>query len=164
MLQSVRASEITLLFRGRVIFKQYIKKTCSGIRFFKLCGLTGYTYDMKVYLGRNWPCTTQDVTVTHVTVLDLTRWVEWQGHEFLFFCWLVWNWTKRKIKCCGNVGSNRKGMPWDLGQKSLRLIWGHLSDNCGWYHSTDLEGQNRCAHVHWCARFMGRRKMLWCCS
>ena len=38
-----------------MIFKQYIPKNRKrfGIKIFKLCDSTGYTYDMKVYLGKD---------------------------------------------------------------------------------------------------------------
>jgi len=35
---------------------------------FKLCDSTGYTYDMKVYLGKDKQRTAQHVTATHATV------------------------------------------------------------------------------------------------
>jgi len=42
-------------FKGRVLFKQYIPKKGKhfGIKMFKLCDSTGYTYDMNVYFGKD---------------------------------------------------------------------------------------------------------------
>jgi hypothetical protein len=62
-------------FKGRVIFKQYIpkKRKRFGIKIFKLCDSTGYTYSMKVYLGKDRKRTAQHVTATHATVTELTR-------------------------------------------------------------------------------------------
>ena len=47
--------EIIVKFKGRVLFIQYIltKRKCFGIKRFKLCYSTGYTYDMNVYLGKD---------------------------------------------------------------------------------------------------------------
>jgi len=39
-------------FKGRVIFRQYIpkKRKRFGVKIYKLCDKTGYTYDMAVYV------------------------------------------------------------------------------------------------------------------
>ena len=44
--------EVIVKFKGRVIFRQYIPKKHKhfGIKIYKLCDETGYTYDMAVYL------------------------------------------------------------------------------------------------------------------
>ena len=66
-----------------MIFKQYIPKNRKrfGIKIFKLCDSTGYTYDMKVYLGKDRQSTAQHVTATHATVTELTRKIEERGHK-----------------------------------------------------------------------------------
>jgi len=48
-------NEVIVKFKGRVLFKQYIptKRKSFGIKMFKLCDSTGYTYDMNVYLGKD---------------------------------------------------------------------------------------------------------------
>ena len=47
--------EVIVKFKGRVLFKQYIPKKGKhfGIKMFKLCDSTGYTYDMNVYFGKD---------------------------------------------------------------------------------------------------------------
>ena len=47
--------EVIVKFKGRVIFRQYIAKKHKrvGIKIYKLCDETGYTYNMTVYLGRD---------------------------------------------------------------------------------------------------------------
>jgi hypothetical protein len=47
--------EITVLFKGRVDFKQHIPKKhkCFGIKIYKLCDSKGYMYNMRVYLGKD---------------------------------------------------------------------------------------------------------------
>ena len=46
--------EVIVKFKGRIVFKQYIpkKRKRFGIKMFKLCDSTEYTYNMNVYLGR----------------------------------------------------------------------------------------------------------------
>ena len=62
--------EVTVKFKGRVIFRQYIRKKrkCFGIKIYKLCDESGYTYDMRVYLGRDSHSTTDNITATHTFV------------------------------------------------------------------------------------------------
>ena len=45
--------EVIVLYKGRVVFWQYIPKKHKrfGIKIYKLCDSLGYTYDMSVYLG-----------------------------------------------------------------------------------------------------------------
>jgi hypothetical protein len=46
--------EVEVLFKGWVIFKQYIPKKhiCFGIKIYKLCAMSDYTYDMDIYLWK----------------------------------------------------------------------------------------------------------------
>jgi len=78
--ENLLIDEVIVSFKGRVVFKQYIpqKRKRFGIKIFKLCDSTGYTYDMKVYLGKDRQRTAQHLTATHATVTKLTREVE--GH------------------------------------------------------------------------------------
>ena len=41
--------KVIVLYKGRVIFRQYIPKKHKrfGIKVYEICGETGYTYDMK---------------------------------------------------------------------------------------------------------------------
>jgi len=66
--------EVIVKFKGRVIFRQYIpkKRKCFSIRIYKLCDESGYTYDMRAYLGRNSHSATEGMTATHTTVRHLT--------------------------------------------------------------------------------------------
>jgi len=52
--------EVTVLFKGRVIFQQYVHQThiSFGMKIYKIRDKTGYTYDMTVYsllIGTNSP-------------------------------------------------------------------------------------------------------------
>jgi len=75
--------EVTVKFKGRIVFKQYILKNHKrfGIKMFKLCDSTGYTYDMNVYLGKDRQREVQHLTATHNTVANLTRGVEGFDHK-----------------------------------------------------------------------------------
>jgi hypothetical protein len=75
--------EVIVLFNGRVAFKQYIPKKHKrfGIKIYKLCDMTGYTYDMEVYLGKDRKRATPDMTATHATVKQLTRKIQGSGHK-----------------------------------------------------------------------------------
>jgi hypothetical protein len=77
--------EVIVLFKDSVIFKQYIPKKHKNfdIKIYKLCAMTGYAYDMSVYLGKDRQIATQIMTVTHVKVnVSLGEWK-----------WLVINFT-----------------------------------------------------------------------
>jgi hypothetical protein len=71
------AVDEVMLFKGSVIFKQHIPK----IKIYKLCDVTGYTYDMSVYLRKDWQYAIQAMTVTHTKVKSLTISVEGIGHK-----------------------------------------------------------------------------------
>ena len=75
--------EVIVKFKGRALFKQYIpkKRKCFGIKMFKLCDSTGYTYDLNVYLGKDTQRAEQHLTATHATVTNMTRGVEGFWHK-----------------------------------------------------------------------------------
>ena len=81
--EHLAVDEVILKFQGRVIFRQYIpkKRKRYGIKIYKLCYESGYTYDMEVYLVRDSRSATDDMTATHATVRHLTCRVEGLGHK-----------------------------------------------------------------------------------
>jgi hypothetical protein len=81
--EHMTVDEVIVLYKGKVNFRQYISKKhkCFGIKIYKLCDMSGYTYDMDMYLGKNRTCSTADMTATHATVRHLTRKVEGHGHK-----------------------------------------------------------------------------------
>ena len=102
--------EVTVKFKGRVIFRQYIpkKRKCFSIKIYKLCDESGYTYDKRVYLGRDSHSVTDNMTATHPTVRHLTCRVEGLGHKIFmdsFFSSprLFDDLDRRKINSCGTV-------------------------------------------------------------
>jgi len=125
--------EVIVKFQGRVIFRQYIpkKRKCFGIKIYKLCDKLGYTYDMKVYLGKDSRSATDNMTATQATVRHLTCRFEGLGHKLFmgnFFSSprLFDNLLRRKIHSCGTVRPNRKDMPSDFGPKKLKLTKGDI--------------------------------------
>ena len=125
--------EVIVKFKGRMVFKKYIQKKSNhfGIKMFKLCDSTGYTYDMNVYLGKDGQRAAQHLTATRNTVANLTRGVEGFGHKLYmnnFFSSpdLYDDLAQKKIFCCGTVRLHRKGMPKDLKPKTLRLKRGDI--------------------------------------
>ena len=77
--------EIIVLFKGRVIFKQYVPKKHKwfGIKIYKLCDSKGYTYSMTVYLGKDRKRATPFMTATHATVTGLTARIEHMRNKML---------------------------------------------------------------------------------
>ena len=75
--------EVILKFQSRVISRQYIskKRKSYGTKIYKLCDESGYTYNMKVYLGKDSHAATDDMTATRATVRHLTSRVEGLGHK-----------------------------------------------------------------------------------
>jgi hypothetical protein len=73
--EHLAVDEITVLFKVRVVFKQYIpmKHERFGIKIYKLCDSKGYAYDMRVCLGKDRTYATDTMTATHTTVVGLTR-------------------------------------------------------------------------------------------
>jgi len=112
--QHLAVDEVIVLFKGRVIFRQYIPKKHkrSGIKIYKLCDALGYTYDMSVYLGKQWLLATQEMSATHGIVLELVRRVEGLGHKLYTDSYfssppLYDDLSRRKINCCGTVCNDR---------------------------------------------------------
>jgi len=123
-LEHLAVDEVIVKFQGRVIFRQYIpkKRKCFGIKIYKVCDKPGYTYDMRVYLGKDSCSATDDMTATHATVRHLTCRVEGLGYKLFmenFFSSprLLDDLLRRKIHSCGTVRPYRKDMPSDFRPK-----------------------------------------------
>ena len=102
-----------------------------GIRIYKLCDETGYTYDMTVYLARDRQRTAQHLTATHARVSEVTKKIQGRGHKLYMDNYfsspdLFVDFATKHICCCGTVRPNRKGTPQDLGPKRMILQWGDL--------------------------------------
>ena len=81
--EHLAVDEVIVKYKGRVIFRQYIPKKhkCFGIKLYKLCDETGYTYDMTIYLGRDRQRAAQHLTATHAKVSELTKNIQGRGHK-----------------------------------------------------------------------------------
>lgn len=53
--EGICIDESLILFRGRLLFRQYIpnKRHRYGIKLFKLCSAGGYTHNIQIYAGKN---------------------------------------------------------------------------------------------------------------
>jgi hypothetical protein len=75
--ENVATDKVIVMLKWTVIFRQYIprKHLRFGIKLYKLCDMSGYTYDMKVHLGNESDCMAQQLTVflATLTELELTR-------------------------------------------------------------------------------------------
>src|SRR5215469_5043098 len=130
--------EVIVLYKGRVIFRQYIPKKHRrfGIKIYKLCDALGYTYDMSVYLGKQRLLATQEISATHGTVLELVRRVEGLGHKLYMDSYfsspaLFDDLFERKINCCGTVRSDRRGMPKDISSRAMKTKKGDIITRVG---------------------------------
>ena len=90
-----------------------------------------YTYDMRVYLGRDSHSATDDMTATHTAVGHLTSRIESLGHKIFmdnFFSSprLFDDLVRHKINSCGTVRPNRRDMPSDFRPKQLKLKRGDV--------------------------------------
>jgi hypothetical protein len=76
-------NKVTLKFDGRIIFRQYIPRKMQqfGIKIYKLCDSLGYSYDMRVYLGKDIETTTWDILATHYTVRNLNHKLQVAGYK-----------------------------------------------------------------------------------
>jgi len=70
-IENLAVEELTVLYKGRVVFQQYIPKKHKrfGTKIYKLCYSVSYTY-MSVYLGKQWQHATAQITAMHRMVLQ----------------------------------------------------------------------------------------------
>ena len=114
--------EIILLFKGRVIFKQYLPKKHKrfGIKLYKLYDSKVHTDSMTVCACEDRKRVTPSMTATHVTVTELTVRTENVRHKLYMdslFSSPSDNLHTKTINCCRTVRPNRKGMVKCYGHK-----------------------------------------------
>ena len=133
--ENLAVEELIVLYKGRVVFQQYIPKKHKrfGIKIYKLCYSVGYTY-MSVYLGKQRQHAAAQITATHATVLQFIRRVEGLGHKIFmdnyFTSPAVFDLFQWKINVCGTVHHDRCGMPWDIEPKYLKMKRGDIATWC----------------------------------
>ena len=131
--EHLAVDEVIVIFKGRVIFWQYIPKKHKrlGIKIYKLCDALGYTYDMYVYKGKQRLLATQEMSATHGIVLELVRRVEGLGHKQYMDSYfsspaLFDDLFRRKINCCGTVHNDRRGMLKDISAQPIKAKKGDI--------------------------------------
>jgi len=69
------AVEVIFKFKDRVIYRQYVPKNRqqSGIKIYKLCDNSGYTYNMTVYYDKDAVITIGNLMATHSFARNLTH-------------------------------------------------------------------------------------------
>jgi hypothetical protein len=78
---------VIIIFDGKIIFRQYIpsKRKHFDIKIYILCDISSYTYDIKMYLGKDTGTTTCDITATHYTVTNRTHKVQGVWHQIVTY-------------------------------------------------------------------------------
>ncbi|XP_017796976.1 PREDICTED: piggyBac transposable element-derived protein 4-like [Habropoda laboriosa] len=119
----VCVDESFIPFRGRIVFKQYIKQKRHkhGIKILKLCSAPGYTVNFQIYCGKK--SDTEKTTPTNV-VLSLCKNIFGKGHTLCTDNWytsidLARQLIARDTHLIGTMRSNRRGIPKDLVAKKL---------------------------------------------
>jgi hypothetical protein len=114
-LKHLAVNQVIVKFKDTIIFKQYVlkKRKCFRIKIYELHDDWGHTYDMWVYLGKDWQ---------HSTVLNLTHTGKGVRQTFdmqNFFCILFNDLHCRKINSGGTVKPNKKTCPLDFQLKEI---------------------------------------------
>jgi len=112
--EDIVIDETMIAFRGRLQFRQYLpgKAHKYGVKIFKLCDKTGYTYNMTIYKGKN------DRTFSMPTeiVLNLSQPYLTDGRtlvtdNFYTSVELATKLLQSRTHLVGTVRSNRKSLP-----------------------------------------------------
>lgn len=120
----VCVDESLIPFRGRIVFKQYIKQKRHkyGVKIFKLCSAPGYTVKFQIYCGKK---TDTDKTTPTNVVLSLCKNIFGKGDTLCTDNWytsvdLARQLIARNTHLIGTMRSNRHGIPKDLVAKKLK--------------------------------------------
>lgn len=122
--KTICIDESLVPFRGRLIFKQYmpLKTHKYGVKIFKLCSEEGYTWNMKIYCGKE-----QDAgaSVPSNVVMTLSECLLDTGRTVVVDNYytsldLANKLLDRKTHLVGTLRSNRRGNPKDVTQKKLK--------------------------------------------
>lgn len=120
----VCVDETLLPFRGRLGFRQFIKNKRHkyGVKLFKLCSGSGYTYNLSIYAGKN--VDNRKTTPFDVVVL-LTNDLLQEGRTVVTDNWytsiqLANKMLDAETHLIGTVRKNRKGIPKEVITKKLK--------------------------------------------
>jgi hypothetical protein len=93
--------------------------------------MTGYTYDISIYLAKDRQNTTQTMIATHVAVKSLTRRVKsvaikctWIIFSHLWICLMTC--TQKLSSRVVELSNNHNGMLGDFDNKTLKLKWSDI--------------------------------------
>jgi hypothetical protein len=100
-----------------------------GTKNYKFCDILCYIYDKSLYLGKQIQHATSQITATHGTVLQLIRRVEGLSNKVFMDNYftssaLFDDLFQSEINACGRFRPSRRGMPRDIGPKSLKMKMG----------------------------------------
>lgn len=123
--RELSVDEQMVSFKGRLSFLQYLPKkpTKWGMKAFVLAdSKSGYTYNWKLYTGKDDSLDTTNRTVTHAIVMDLVEGLDFKGHNIYMDNYysspsLFSDLYKHGFGACGTVGINRTGMPKEWKKK-----------------------------------------------
>jgi len=78
------AVDVIFKFKDGVIFRHYVPKNRqqSGIKIYKLCDNSGYTYNMTVYYNKDADITIGNLMATHSYARNLTHKTEGTRQSF----------------------------------------------------------------------------------
>lgn len=114
--------ETLLPFRGRLGFRQYIKtkRHRYGVKLFKVCSGLGYTYNLKIYAGKEDTNVTPEKVVLYL-VDDLIN----KGRTLVTDNWytslpLAQKMLKNNTHLLGTIRKNRKGLPKEVVKAKLK--------------------------------------------
>lgn len=121
---TVCVDESVVPFRGRLVFKQYIplKTHKYGVKIFKLCSSEGYTYNMKIYCGKEQDAgasvPTNVVMTLAENLLDSGRTMVTDNYYTSMD--LANKLLDRETHLLGTLRSNRRGNPKEVTEKKLK--------------------------------------------
>lgn len=122
--REVCIDETLVPFRGRLLFKQYIKNKRHkfGIKLYKICCKGGYTFDLKVYVGNDKD---PNISASSKIVLQLMEPLLHQGRilytdNYYTSITLAHELLKRETHIVGTLRSNRKLNPEEVTKKKLK--------------------------------------------
>ncbi|XP_050465084.1 piggyBac transposable element-derived protein 4-like, partial [Cataglyphis hispanica] len=122
--EMVCIDESIIPFRGRVVFKQYIKQKRHryGVKVFKLCFKPGYTYNFEIYCGHQHG---KEKTTPKTVAVSLCENIFDKGHTLCVDNWytsidLAQKFLARNTHVIGTIRSNRRRISKEVVQKKLR--------------------------------------------
>jgi hypothetical protein len=122
----VCVDESLVPFRGRIIFRQYLKNKRHryGIKIFKLCSGPGYTNSFKIYSGKK-ESENQPGNMSTAIVMSLCQDILDKGHTICTDNWytsvdLAEKLIEKNTNLIGTLRKNRRGNPIDVISKKLK--------------------------------------------